>query len=450
MHRALKLAASVAWAIEPQWLSTILEIANREGEGPEAVAAQLGRPLDNTRTVTVRDRVAVIPITGPIFRYANAFSAISGGTSVQVLSQDLETALASGDVDAVVLDVNSPGGQVDGIDELAAQIVAGRARKPIVAYAGGSCCSAAYWLASAADEIVIGTTSIVGSIGVLHAVPDPAAKSAKDIEIVSSRAPRKVPDVTTKQGRADIQATVDAVESVFVATVARNRGVTEKKVVTDFGQGGVLVGEAALAAGMADRIGSFESTMAAIRTRADAFTQGNHMAAQLASIALVIGLSATATEQEIVAAVQDREATRRDLLGLTGKTTSAEAIATVHAWKSTAAEHDKLAAQVSAMQAEKTAAEFEAILHEGRRSGRLTKDMEAVARTNFSDPASLRAFVAALPVLVNTAPAATPVDIVSVSALTPEERKIAAMTGVSEEQFAKTKAALKSGVTEVR
>src|SRR6185503_19749583 len=72
--RAFVYAADRPWAITEAGLRQILEIAERSNASPEAVAARLGRPLENTRTVEVRDGVAVIPVTGPIFRYANLFT----------------------------------------------------------------------------------------------------------------------------------------------------------------------------------------------------------------------------------------------------------------------------------------------------------------------------------------------------------------------------------------
>lgn len=262
MHRLMSLAASMTWAISPSWLTQILAIANREGPGPEAVARELGRPLDNTRSVTNRDGVAVIPVTGPIFRRANAFSEISGATSVQVLATDLHLALDSEDVSAIVLEVDSPGGEVAGISELADMIYAARGRKPIVAYVDGTCASAAYWLASACDEIVATDTAVIGSIGVVRAVPNPGATRSADIEIVSNVSPNKRPNVRTEEGRAVYQAEVDALADVFVSRVARNRGVSVDAVLADFGQGGCLIGAGAVAAGMVDAVGSLESVIA--------------------------------------------------------------------------------------------------------------------------------------------------------------------------------------------
>ena len=80
------LAAGAVWAMTPTALETVLEVASRCGEGPEAVSARLGRPLKNTRAVTVRDGVAVVPVVGPLFRRANLLTQVSGATSVEVLA----------------------------------------------------------------------------------------------------------------------------------------------------------------------------------------------------------------------------------------------------------------------------------------------------------------------------------------------------------------------------
>src|SRR5687768_13166586 len=117
--RAITALTSQPWAIVPDALHTMCSLALRENATPDAVAAQLGRPLDNTRTVTVRDGVAIIPIAGPIFRYANLFTSISGGTSVEVLAQDFSRALADPAVASILFEVDSPGGEVTGVHDLA-------------------------------------------------------------------------------------------------------------------------------------------------------------------------------------------------------------------------------------------------------------------------------------------------------------------------------------------
>lgn len=201
---------SVPWAIEPRWLTTILAVTSRQNLSVEAVEAQLGRPLDGTRTVTVRDGVATIPLEGPIFRRAGLFAAISGGASVEDLGLDLTAALNEAAVSAILLNVDSPGGEVNGIAELAAMIRAAEAQKPVVAYISDLGASAAYWLASAAQEVVVASTALVGSIGVIATMPDPRRRGDGEIQFVSSQSPRKAPDPTTESGADQLQAMVDA------------------------------------------------------------------------------------------------------------------------------------------------------------------------------------------------------------------------------------------------
>lgn len=258
--KAYEAIDSAIWAMDEEWVRRLRAIAIGEGEGPEAVAARLGRPLQNAQMATVRDGVAIIPVVGPIFRYANMFTEISGATSIGVFARDLRAALDDQQVRAILLEINSPGGQVDGINE-AAQMVFD-ADKPIAAYVSGMGTSAAYWIASAADHVVMDKTARVGSIGVVTAVNRDKAANDGVIEIVSSQSPNKRPDVNTPEGRATIQAQVDAIADVFVDTVARNRDVSRETVLSEFGQGGVKVGDAAIAADMADSAGSLESTLA--------------------------------------------------------------------------------------------------------------------------------------------------------------------------------------------
>lgn len=270
--RAFELAASRPWAIQEEWLSTILEIAARENnEEPEALEAKLGRPLDNTRTVRIRDGVAIIPVTGPIFRRANWFTRISGATSTDIIARDFNEALENRSVQSIVFDVDSPGGEAFGIGELADMIYAARGQKPMTAYVGGLGASAAYWLASACDEVVCNDGAMLGSIGVVMVSRDTRDRDAKagvrDIEFVSSQSPNKRPDPLTETGRDQIQAIVDEMAAVFIGAVARNRDVTTKAVVEKFGRGGVLVGAAAVKAGLADRIGSLEGTIQDLSTR---------------------------------------------------------------------------------------------------------------------------------------------------------------------------------------
>lgn len=259
MSRAFELAASRPWLMLPDALDSLMAIADRHGD-PEALEARLGRPLENTRVVSMRDGIAIIPVTGPIMRYANMFTRISGATSTQELATDLQAALDNPQVKGIILNVDSPGGEASGINELSDMVYAARGKKPIKAYGGGTVASASYWIGSSADELVIDDTALLGSIGVVVEVAlREAREGEKRYTITSSNAPNKRPDLETEEGRAELSKTIDALGEVFVAKVARNLGVNPDQVPAMGDHGGLKVGAAAVASGLAHRLGSLES-----------------------------------------------------------------------------------------------------------------------------------------------------------------------------------------------
>jgi capsid assembly protease len=255
---ALDAALGMAWAIQPEMLSTILEIAGRNNPDPQTIATQLGRPLENTRRVEMRGNVAVIPVVGPIFRRANLFTEVSGATSIEMLAQDLQKALDDPNVASILINIDSPGGEANGTGEMARLLVEARKRKPVHGYVGGVGASGAYWLASAADSLTVAPEALLGSIGIVMGFRKGDGAS---VEIVSSRAPHKRPDIETEEGRGSVLKTLDQLESEFINAVARNRSVTPTTVAEDFGQGGMMSGRQAVKAGMADGLGSFEAVV---------------------------------------------------------------------------------------------------------------------------------------------------------------------------------------------
>jgi signal peptide peptidase SppA len=294
------------WMILPDSLNQILAIVERTNDAPEMVAAKLGRPLENTRTVENRNGVAVIPVTGPIFRYASLFTRVSGASAVEDMAVDFNEALANPSVKSIVLEIDSPGGEASGINEFADMIYNARGQKPITAYVSSYGCSAAYWIASAADEIVMNDTAAVGSIGVVTTVrknPD-----ENTMEIVSTQSPYKRPDMSTDEGKAKMQGYVDDLASVFISRVARNRGVTNEKVLSDYGQGDILVGQKAVNAGLADRLGSLESVIAESQEKAGQqpqFTQKANVKTETEGVSTAMDLETLRKEHpELVQSLQ--------------------------------------------------------------------------------------------------------------------------------------------------
>ena len=254
MSRVLSfLTNGTPWAIEQSALETIISIAERDNN-LEAVLKERGEPLDNTHKVEIRDGIALIPVTGPLFPRANLFAEISGAYSVEMLAKDLQTAKMDADVRGAILVMDSPGGHTTMINEFANQVA--NFGKPIVTYVVGQAASAAYWIASASDQIILDSTAMVGSIGVVAGF---ASSDNKHIEIVSSNAPDKRPDMSTDEGKAVIQAVVDDMETVFIDAVVDFRSM-DRETVTAL-RGGVVIGAKAVERGFADEVGNLESTI---------------------------------------------------------------------------------------------------------------------------------------------------------------------------------------------
>ena len=260
--RVWNKAADEPWAITSSALTTILDIAARQNAPPEAVAAKLGRELQNSYRLEMRDGIAVLPVVGPLFRYANLFTQVSGASSYELLAKDFTQAVENPDVKAIVLNIDSPGGEVNGCAEFADMIHEARGVKPIIAYASGDAASGAYWIAAAADEIVVSKTSALGSIGVVGVYRGNKGEDA--VEVVSSQSPYKRLDPDTDDGRARLQKRIDAMADVFVDAVAKYRGVASSHVQNHYGSGDVFIGDAAVKQGLADRIGSFEKLLSEI------------------------------------------------------------------------------------------------------------------------------------------------------------------------------------------
>lgn len=273
MSRILDYVDSTPWAIVPEGLHVVRAIAAREElrtHDLQAIGRDPGRPLNENRRIRIRaDGIAVLPVTGPLSRYANILTMISGATSFETLSADLGQALSDPKVRAIILDVDSPGGEVSGAEEVSKLIRAARGEKEIVALVSGMGASAAYWIASAASRLYTAETGILGSVGTVIRVDT----RTRDGEIVfrSSQSPRKAIDPTTDEGAEDIQALLDSLAQVMIEQIAGNLEISPDKVLSDFGQGGVLVGAEAVAAGMAPAgIATLEDLITDLSSRAPA------------------------------------------------------------------------------------------------------------------------------------------------------------------------------------
>jgi len=271
----VRAVSEAAWAIRPERLAVILELVAMRAAGerlsPDEVRARIGAGPARRQTVTA-GAVAVLPLYGVMIPRATLLSQMSGGTSVSDFSALFDQAMNDPDIDAILLDIDSPGGMTDLVPELADQIREARGEKPIVAIANTDAASAAYWIAAQADELVVTPSGMVGSIGVFAAHEDISAM--QEMEGISttliSAGKFKVENSPfaplSDEARAAIQERVDAFYGMFVADVAAGRRVSEKAVREGFGEGRIVTAEAALAAGMVDRVATFDETLQGLIT----------------------------------------------------------------------------------------------------------------------------------------------------------------------------------------
>lgn len=286
----LNWICSEKWAITEEWLRTIISIAARENFEAkyDALLARGGEPLKNTRKTLVRGSTAIVPLIGPIFPRANLFTQISGATSLEELSSDFVAALDAPDIDNIILKIDSPGGQTTMTGEFADLVFASRDKKNIVAFVEGGAHSAAFWIATQTSQIILGPAAIVGSIGTMVTFIDDtkqlAEQGLKEIEIVSSLSPNKNRDPSTKAGRDDVIQILDDITQVFIDAVARGRGVTAEKVLSEFGQGKSFVGQTAIDLGMADSTGTLESLIEQLTTNNNSLTGGITMSLDIAKL----------------------------------------------------------------------------------------------------------------------------------------------------------------------
>jgi len=250
-----------------------------------AILAVLGRRigLDDLRALEIADPepprpfrlfaggVAVIPVTGTLVHRSFGLHPLSGFTNYVGIEETFLDAIDDAQVNAIVFDIDSPGGEANGVFDLSDTIHAARGTKPIWAVANETALSAAYAIASAADRVVVPRTGALGSVGVLAVHIDQSEKDRKEglkFSFMTGGA-RKAdgnPHLPLDdEARSTIQAEVDRVFDLFVDTVARNRQLSPA-VIREM-EGESVFGPDAASSGLADEVGTFKESMKALTRR---------------------------------------------------------------------------------------------------------------------------------------------------------------------------------------
>lgn len=273
---------SQPWAIEQTRLAVLAGVISRWALGqpvPEDVRADMQAvqaARQARRAAPAAGGVAVIPIHGVMTQRSGMFSDVSGVCGADNVSSDLNAALADPAIASIVLDIDSPGGSVSGIQELADEINAAKARKPVVAVSNSLAASAAYWVGSQASEFYCTPSGSVGSIGVYAAHEDwSKALEAAGVKVTLVSAGKyktegNAYEPLSADAQTHMQETIDAYYSAFVKAVARGRNVGVADVRGGMGQGRCLGANEALAAGMIDGIKTLGDVIRAQQRRVSA------------------------------------------------------------------------------------------------------------------------------------------------------------------------------------
>lgn len=267
--RIILACAAEPWALKREKLDAILQFLAFKAEGGMLEAQKVAVVTDARRDPQPMSAgsVAILPIYGTIMQRAGGMDEISGATSIERLQAQFRALIKNDDIKAIVLNVDSPGGSVKGVDEFAAEILEARGIKPIVAQIDSDAHSAAFWLASAADRIVVTPGGMAGSIGVFG-VHDDISKMLDRIGVkktVIASSEEKVEGLPfgplSDEAKAELQKRVDEAAMMFMERVAEGRGVTRAAVKDRFGNGRSFGARELVSRGMADEIAPLRATL---------------------------------------------------------------------------------------------------------------------------------------------------------------------------------------------
>ncbi len=284
MSNLLRVARAVycePWLIEPSMHRVLCQILDAHMTGGEiemaarlrgdsllAASDKTGKAVDAPPYV-VQDGIAVVPLHGVIGRRVGAIEKSSGVTDVDAFAAAVRAAGSDPAVRAVMLDVDSPGGTVGGVQDAADAVRQVSQKKHTLAFSGGTMASAAYWIASGAEAIYADQTAVVGSIGVYTYVLDTSrADEQRGIkaQVFASgkyKGAGAAGQPLTDEQREETQGRVNDLAAVFKGDVRRfNPAISD-----DAMQGQTFLGERARAARLINSVSTFARAFADLRSR---------------------------------------------------------------------------------------------------------------------------------------------------------------------------------------
>jgi signal peptide peptidase SppA len=272
--RILAEVAARPWAIEKRLGCVIADVLNRRISGGREPLndtwAELRAGIQARRKAAAGrppGGVALVAVYGVLTQRADMFTEISGMTSTESVGRAIDEAGADPGVETIVMDVDSPGGSVFGVGELAAKVAAAARAKKVIAVANSLAASAAYWVAAQASELVVTPGGQVGSVGIyqMHVDRSEEMKAAGRAVTFVSAGERKTAGneyaPLDSAGRAEMEEIVNGYYEQFVRAVATGRKTSLSAVRTGFGKGGMVLAAPAVSEGMADKVGTLDEVL---------------------------------------------------------------------------------------------------------------------------------------------------------------------------------------------
>jgi len=259
------------WALEPGRLQAYGALLVRRYAGKIGARSHEGEEQAQPQAAVQRagdkrqGQIAVIPVYGTIMQRASSFNMCESGTSTQAVSQALRQANADESIASIVLDIDSPGGSVYGVAELADEIRA--SAKPVTAVANSLAASAAYWIGTAASEFFVTPGGEVGSIGVWMAHEDWSKALEEDgitVTLISAgkfKVEGNPYAPLDEEAKGFMQSRTDEYYGAFTRAVAKGMNVPIDQVRNGMGQGRVLGASQAKSEGMVHGVMTFDQVI---------------------------------------------------------------------------------------------------------------------------------------------------------------------------------------------
>ncbi len=252
------LNKNTIWALMPEF-----DLVSFFGQDKEALTKEASSGSSYSKS----DKVAILPLYGMIVQKESWITKYGLGTSTETFSRWLDMALSDNSIGRIIIDVNSPGGSVYGVQELSDKIRNSRGKKPIVAIANTLMASAGYWVASAADKIYASPSADVGSVGVYMTHADFSEQLEKEgvkVTFISAgkyKVEGNAYEPLQEEAKAYLQKSVDDTYESFISSVAKNRNTTKSDVIANYGQGRVLSSKDAMKNGLIDGVKTLEEVL---------------------------------------------------------------------------------------------------------------------------------------------------------------------------------------------